>query len=160
MKQAGKVFLRIITCLNATLCFSQNIYKDVTEDSGINHIYNVYQGLFGGGVSVIDFNNDGLDDLYITGGESGDKLYKNIGDGRFKDISINAGIRKKNDVITTGVTSADINKDGFIDIFVTTFASDQLRGIIVIDDGKIRGVSSNILYINNGDETFTDRTLD
>jgi len=160
MKQAGKVFLRIITCLNATICFSQNIYKDVTEDSGINHIYNVYQGLFGGGVSVIDFNNDGLDDLYITGGESGDKLYKNIGDGRFKDISINAGIRKKNDVITTGVTSADINKDGFIDIFVTTFASDQLRGIIVIDDGKIRGVSSNILYINNGDETFTDRTLD
>lgn len=160
MKQAGKVVLRIITCLNATLCFSQNIYKDVTEDSGINHIYNVYQGLFGGGVSVIDFNNDGLDDLYITGGESSDKLYKNIGNGRFKDISINAGIRKKNDVITTGVTSADINKDGLIDIFVTTFASDQLRGIIVIDDGKIRGVSSNILYINNGDETFTDRTLD
>ena len=95
MKQAGKVVLRIITCLNATLCFSQNIYKDVTEDSGINHIYNVYQGLFGGGVSVIDFNNDGLDDLYITGGESSDKLYKNIGNGRFKDISINAGIRKK-----------------------------------------------------------------
>ena len=160
MKRAGKVVLSIITCLYASLCFCQNIYKDVTEDSGINHIYNVYQGLFGGGVSVIDFNNDGLDDLYITGGESGDKLYKNIGDGRFKDISINAGIRKKNDVITTGVTSADINKDGFIDIFVTTFASDQLRGIIVIDDGKIRGVSSNILYINNGDETFTDRTLD
>ena len=56
--------------------FSQTIFVDATIESGIDHIYDVYQGLFGGGVSSLDFNNDGFEDLFITGGNSNDKLYK------------------------------------------------------------------------------------
>ncbi len=136
--------------------FSQTAFDDATIESGIDHIYDVYQGLFGGGVSSLDFNNDGFEDLFITGGNSNDKLYENMGNGSFNDIAISAGIQKKDRVITTGVTTADVNKDGFVDIFVTTFASDQINAIIVVDDGKIRGITNNLLYLNNGDGTFTE----
>ena len=136
--------------------FSQEAFVDNTVYSGIDHTYDVYQGLFGGGVAVIDYDNDGFEDLFITGGQSNDKLYRNIGNGKFKDIASEAGIKKEKNIITTGVTTSDVNKDGLVDIFVTTFASDQINAIIVIDDGKIRGISKNILYINNGDGTFTN----
>ena len=88
--------------------FSQTIFVDATIESGIDHIYDVYQGLFGGGVSSLDFNNDGFEDLFITGGNSNDKLYENMGNGSFNDIAISAGIQKKDRVITTGVTTADV----------------------------------------------------
>lgn len=138
--------------------YSQVVFEDVTELSGIDHIYEVYQGLFGGGVAVFDFNNDGFEDLFITGGNSQDKLYQNNGNGQFLDVASGAGIYRKDNVITTGVSTADVNKDGFTDILVTTFASDQIKGIITIDDGKTKGVTQNILYINNTDGTFTDNT--
>ena len=138
--------------------YSQVVFEDVTELSGIDHIYEVYQGLFGGGVAVFDFNNDGFEDLFITGGNSQDKLYQNNGNGQFLDVASGAGIYRKDNVITTGVSTADVNKDGFTDILVTTFASDQINGIITIDDGKTKGVTQNILYINNTDGTFTDNT--
>lgn len=138
--------------------YSQVVFEDVTEFSGIDHIYEVYQGLFGGGVAVFDFNNDGFEDLFITGGNSQDKLYQNNGNGQFSDVVFGTGIYRKDNVITTGVSTADVNNDGFIDILVTTFASDQIKGIITIDDGKPKGVTQNILYINNGDGTFTEKT--
>ena len=138
--------------------YSQVVFEDVTELSGIDHIYEVYQGLFGGGVAVFDFNNDGFEDLFITGGNSQDKLYQNNGNGQFLDVASGAGIYRKENVITTGVSTADVNKDGFTDILVTTFASDQIKGIITIDDGKTKGVTQNILYINNTDGTFTEKT--
>jgi len=137
---------------------SQAVFDDVTFESGIDHIYEVYQGLFGGGVAVFDFNNDGFEDLFLTGGNSQDKLYQNNGNGKFFNVASQAGIYQKKNVITTGVSTADVNKDGFIDILVTTFASDQIKGIITIDDGIPKGISQNILYINNGNGTFTDKT--
>ena len=136
--------------------FSQEAFIDNTVYSGIDHTYDVYQGLFGGVVGVCDDEHDGFEDLFITGGQSNDKLYRNIGNGKFEDIAYDAGIQKEKNIITTGVTTSDVNKDGLVDIFVTTFASDQINAIIVIDDGKIRGISKNILYINNGDGTFTN----
>jgi len=144
--------------LLANNIYSQLVFEDATESSGIDHIYEVYQGLFGGGVAVFDFNNDGFEDIFLTGGNSQDKLYKNNGNGQFLDVASDAGISRKNQVITTGVSTADVNRDGFIDILVTTFASDQIKGIITIDDGKPKGITQNILYINNGDGTFTDNT--
>jgi len=144
--------------LLANNIYSQLVFEDATESSGIDHIYEVYQGLFGGGVAVFDFNNDGFEDIFLTGGNSQDKLYKNNGNGQFLDVASDAGISRKNQVITTGVSTADVNRDGFIDILVTTFASDQIKGIITIDDGKPKGITQNILYINNGDGTFRDNT--
>ena len=54
---------------------AQQTFTDITESSGINHEYQVYEGTFGGGVTVFDVNNDGYEDLYITSGIKSDRLY-------------------------------------------------------------------------------------
>ena len=127
-----------------------------SNETGINFVNtleetlesNYYQYMYtyiGGGVAVGDLNGDGLEDIYFTSNSSGDKLYLNQGDLRFKDITEQAGI-KNLPGFNTGVTMADINADGFLDIYVS-------RGGWKNEDGKFK----NLLYINNGDLTFTER---
>ena len=126
------------------------IFNDATDSSGIDNIYEVYQGLFGGGVAAFDYNNDNLEDLIITGGNGQDVLLKNNGDGTFKDVSIEAGLTTELTVVTTGVVTADVNKDGYIDIFLTTIAAQEKKS------QSNKTLSPNILYLNNGDGTFKD----
>ena len=97
----------------------------------------------GGGVGILDVNNDGLDDIFFSGNEVGDELYLNEGDMKFKNITQSAGINSENNW-STGVASADINNDGLVDIYVST----------VSDYKNLEG--HNRLYINNGDLTFTE----
>tara|TARA_B100001250_G_scaffold87002_1_gene71927 strand:+ start:3970 stop:5661 length:1692 start_codon:yes stop_codon:yes gene_type:complete len=135
------------------LFFGQNVFSDVTSSSGIDNIYNVYEGLFGGGVVAFDYNNDGFEDLYITGGKSQDILYKNNGNATFTDVIKESGLIKDSLIVTTGVSSADVNKDGYIDLLVTTITSQN-------NQAKQKDkMSSNLLYINNGDGTFTNASL-
>ncbi|WP_430428303.1 CRTAC1 family protein [Maribacter litoralis] len=125
-------------------------FTDVTEDSGINNQYEVYEGTFGGGVTVFDFNNDGFEDLYITSGIKDDKLYLNNGDGTFKNVFEGSGLEVTSKYVTQGVVSADVNRDGFRDLFITT---------ITTTDGKnIIPRAKNLLFLNNGDSTFKDVT--
>ncbi|RKR14383.1 VCBS repeat protein [Maribacter vaceletii] len=108
---------------------------------------NYYQYLYtyiGGGVAAGDINDDGYVDLYFTSNSSEDKLYLNQGGLFFKDITEEAGITF-NDGFNTGVTMADVNQDGFLDIYVS-------RGGWKDEDNKF----ANLLYINNGDLTFTE----
>ena len=130
--------------------FSQSMFTDVTIEAGINHAFRVFQGTFGGGAAVIDFNNDGFEDLFIAGGVGSDAFYKNNGDGTFTNITIEAGLSLNDTLITQGAVSADVNKDGHIDLFVTTLAS--------VSFGNAIPRASDILYLNNGDGTFTDAT--
>ena len=146
-----KHFLIIFLYL-PSLIYGQNAFTDVTLNSGIDNIYDVYEGLFGGGVVAFDYNNDGYEDLYITGGKSQDILYKNNGNGTFKDVINGSGLLKDSLMVTTGVSSADVNKDGYIDLLVTTITSQNNHPN---DKNKM---SSNLLYINNGDGTFSDLT--
>ncbi len=129
------------------------VHKDVSKVDFVNTLEetlesNYYQYMYtyiGGGVAVGDINNDGLLDLYFTSNSSEDKLYLNQGNFRFKDITEIAGTTI-NDGFNTGVTMVDINNDEYLDIYVS-------RGGWKDEDNKF----SNLLYINNGDLTFTEK---
>jgi len=98
----------------------------------------------GGGVAVGDINNDGLPDIFFTANQKGaNKLYLNKGNYRFEDVTSKAAVAGTADWCT-GVTMADINNDGWLDIYVCVVA------------GKLNLHGHNLLYINNHDGTFTE----
>lgn len=98
----------------------------------------------GGGVSTGDINNDGLPDIYFTANSKGhNKLYLNKGNFVFEDITAKAGVAGTADW-SSGVTMADVNGDGKMDIYVC--ASSQHHGL----------QGHNELFINNGNNTFTE----
>jgi hypothetical protein len=114
--------------------------NQLNEDNSFNYFTYPYIYM-GGGVSVGDINNDNLDDIYFTGNMTSNKLYLNKGNLNFEDITLTSGTSGDNRWYT-GSTMVDINNDGFLDIYVS------VAGL----DGK----KNNELYINNGDNTFTE----
>ncbi len=117
--------------------------NDLPERKGFNILYyiNFYNG---GGVATGDVNNDGLPDIYFTANSRGNnKLYLNKGGFRFEDVTETAGVKGSADWCS-GVTMADINGDGFLDIYVS--AVSQVYGL----------TGHNELFINNGNGTFTE----
>lgn len=101
----------------------------------------------GAGVSAGDVNNDGLCDLYFTSNVGDCKLYINQGNLKFKDVTAAAGVNGGGGY-KTGAVMADINNDGWLDIYVckSVAANPKLR--------------KNILYINNKNGTFTNRATE
>ncbi len=112
-----------------------------TPEINIVNYLNYYNG---GGVAAGDIDGDGLPDLYFTSNLGPDRLYRNLGDYRFEDITERAGVGGEQGW-TTGVTMADVNGDGHLDLYVSSVTHLTLRG-------------RNVLYVNGGDGTFTDRT--
>jgi enediyne biosynthesis protein E4 len=111
------------------------------------HLFNILYYLYfynGGGVATGDINNDGLPDIYFTANSKGhNKLYLNKGNFQFEDITDKAGVGGSSDWCT-GVTMADVNGDGFMDIYVSAVQGEHgLKG-------------HNELFINNGNNTFTE----
>ncbi len=116
--------------------------NDITE--GPSMFYYMYEYLYlGGGVSVGDINNDGLPDIYFSSTLGSNKLYLNLGNFKFQDITVSAGVDGGNG-IKTGVNMVDINGDGFLDI------------VICKSGYKDPNLRKKIVYINNRNLTFTD----
>lgn len=133
----------------ATIAFGQPRFTDVTEEAGINHIFEVFQGTFGGGAAVIDFNQDGWEDVFIAGGQGRDQLLQNQGDGTFKDVSREVGLDALDGFVSQGAAVADVNKDGWPDLFVSTIA-------FVFGEGFAE--APNVLLINKKGK-FVDQSL-
>ncbi|WKN44192.1 VCBS repeat-containing protein [Tunicatimonas pelagia] len=121
--------------------------NDILESEQL-HYYKYQYMYIGGGVAAADFNNDGLEDLFFTANIYHNKLFLNQGNLQFKDITPESGIEKRVG-FDTGVSVADVNHDGFLDIYIC-------RAGWFDDPKKL----ANILYINNGDLTFTESAAD
>ena len=118
---------------------------DQTGVTFVNHLQerpdlNIFTYLYiynGAGVAAGDLNGDGLPDLYFTSNQEKSKLYLNRGNFKFDDITEEAGVGGPYGW-TTGVTMADVNGDGLLDIYVSRVGSHPgLQG-------------KNLLYINQG----------
>ena len=113
------------------------------EDSSFN-ILNYLYYYNGAGVAVGDVDNDGLPDLYFSSNLGPNALYLNKGNYRLEDATRRAGVPGPPGW-KTGVTMADVNGDGYVDIYVSAVSYLTMHG-------------HNVLYINNRDGTFSDRT--
>lgn len=135
-----EMYFETLTSERTGITFANQLHENDTFNYlNFQYMYN------GGGVAVGDINNDGLSDLYFTGNQVPDKLYLNEGDLKFKDITNKALGKLTGEGWNTGVTMADVNQDGHLDIYVSRSGLENF--------GELR---SNLLYINNGDLTFTE----
>lgn len=125
---------------NSTGVNFQNTFFDDGPLNVANYIY-FYNG---GGVSIGDINNDGLQDILFTGNMVRNRLFLNKGNFKFEDITQRSGVAEKQGWCT-GATMVDINKDGRLDIYICRSAdvNPQRR--------------KNLLFINNGDLTFSEK---
>jgi enediyne biosynthesis protein E4 len=132
-----------LTAKETNINFSNNLEKK----KGLSILYYLYY-YNGGGVATGDINNDGLADIFFTANSKGhNKLYLNKGNLQFEDITDKAGVQGISDWCT-GATMADINADGLLDIYVSTVSS------------KYNLTGHNELYINNGNNSFTERSAE
>jgi hypothetical protein len=123
-------------------------FVNYIEESPALNYYTYRHMYIGGGVAAGDFNNDGLVDLYFTGNLSTNKLYLNKGNFTFEDVTTSSGT-KGDRGFYMGVSLVDINQDGWLDIYLAKSGKYQ--------NPRAKG---NLLFINNGDLTFTERATE
>jgi enediyne biosynthesis protein E4 len=139
-------------------------FADVTEKAGLFRIGYFY------GVAVGDYDNDGFEDLFLTGYPQ-NVLYRNNGNGTFTDVTKQAGLLSAEARFGSGCTFIDYDRDGKLDLFVSNYvlfdqksvpragelSSCNLEKVFCGPRGLPYGRHS--LYRNNGDGTFTDVTV-
>lgn len=118
--------------------------NDINETEDLNVL--AYEYFYnGGGVAVGDINNDGLPDILLTANMRPNKLFLNMGNLHFKDITKEAGVEGRTGGWKTGVTMADVNGDGLLDIYICY-------------SGKVdEALRRNQLFINQGNLHFEDK---
>ncbi len=138
-------------------------FTDVTHNAGLS------RPGWACGVCVGDYNNDGFEDIFITGWGK-NILYHNNGDGTFSDVSEHAGLSTGAGRWATGCSFVDFNRDGFLDLFVANYAGFEpatapkpgekptcfFSGLPVNCGPRGFPHGRHSLYRNNGNGTFTD----
>lgn len=120
-------------------------FTNILDEETLKNPFNYINAYIGGGVAIGDINNDGLQDIYITANMSSSKLFLNKGNMQFEDITFSSGTSTTH--WSSGVTMADVNQDGWLDIYVCQSYH---------DDPSLR---RNKLFINNKNSTFTEKAL-
>ena len=120
-----------------------NFQNTLFEDGPLN-VANYIYFYNGGGVAIGDINNDGLPDILFTGNMVRNRLFLNKGNLKFEDITPQSGVAEKQGWCT-GATMADVNGDGWLDIYIcrSADANSQRR--------------KNLLFINNRDLSFSEQ---
>jgi enediyne biosynthesis protein E4 len=137
-------------------------FHDATQGSGLESA-----NLYGMGVAIGDFDNDGYDDILITG-VGGLRLYRNLGgSGRFEDVTAKSGITSGIEDWNTCAAFVDVDNDGLLDLVVCRYVR-WSRAIDRANDFQMTGIgraygppttfegTSPRLFHNNGNGTFTD----
>lgn len=145
-----RLLLSAIFFLGQLVLSAQPQFTDVTDTAGIQHQFRVLDGMFGGGACVFDYNRDGFEDIYLTGGMADDQLLRNNGDGTMTNVFAGSGLELTTHFVTQGVAGADVNRDGFVDLFITTITSR--------DSTQIIPRARNLLFLGAADGTFRDAT--
>jgi hypothetical protein len=135
-------------------------FEDLTARSGITHTQ------YGMGACAADYDNDGFTDLYVTN-VGPNVLYHNNGTpagARFTDVTRTAGVGSRS--FAASCAFADVDRDGYVDLFVTNYVDARLDNNIFCGDAAARvrvychplnfAPLSSVLYHNNHDGTFTD----
>lgn len=119
-------------------------FQEVAQAAGIDFIFDQFGG-FGGGAAWFDYNSDGWEDLYMTGGRAMDRLYQNNGDGTFTDVTVQAGLSVTANYYTTSVVTGDVNNDGHRELFIGTW-----------NDSGFTQLERSLFFRNNGNGTFEE----
>lgn len=135
---ADQVNFDILPSKKSGVDFQNTLIETESENN-----YTFAYFLNGGGAAIADFNNDGLQDLFFTSNQGLDQIYLNKGNLEFENITTNSGISSKS--WSAGVSTVDINGDGFMDIYIA-------KGSTLNTPEQ----NKNQLWINNGDLTFTE----
>jgi enediyne biosynthesis protein E4 len=135
-------------------------FTDITQSAGLTR-----KG-YSMGVAVADFDNDGWQDLYVTG-YGGNVLYRNLGNCKFEDVTEKAGVRLGG--YSTGAAWGDYDRDGYVDLFVPRYLQVDIDKLTKYDSKlcDFRGVTmecarrghtgeSDFLLRNRGNGTFED----
>jgi hypothetical protein len=139
-------------------------FTDITKSAGLTR-----KG-WGMGVAVADFDNDGLQDLYVTG-FGGNVLYRNLGNCKFEDVTEKAGLRSGG--FGAGAAWGDYDRDGNVDLFIARYVHLDINNLpefgskedsCTLMSAKVQcgplGLpgETNLLYRNRGDGTFEEVT--